>query len=77
MLSFLRSAVYRGVNGVYYLGGSGQAALSYPDVTPDPSLGQAHMVFQVQDGTSRLLGPAPYGDLSVFRTPPWARRRSA
>lgn len=77
VLSFLRTTVYRGVNGVYYLGGSGQAALSYPDVTPDPSLGQAHMVFQVQDGTSRLLGPAPYGDVSVFRTPPWAGRRSA
>ncbi|MFN8146997.1 MAG: ABC transporter substrate-binding protein [Candidatus Nanopelagicales bacterium] len=77
VLSFLRSTVYRGVNGVYYLGGSGQTALSYPDVTLDPSLGQAHMVFQVQDGTSRLLGPAPYGDVSAFRTPPWAGRRTA
>ncbi len=77
VLSFLRSTVYRGVNGVYYLGGSGQAALSYPDVTPDPSLGQAHMVFQVQDGTSRLLGPAPYGDVTAFRAPPGARRRPA
>lgn len=75
--SFLRSTVYRGVNGVYYLGGSGQTALSYPDVTPDPSLGQAHMVFQVQDGTSRLLGPAPYGDVRAFRAPPWARPRPA
>jgi branched-chain amino acid transport system substrate-binding protein len=77
VLSFLRSTVYRGVNGAYFLGGSGQSALSYPDVTSDPSLGQAHMVFQVQDGTSRLLGPAPYGDVSAFRTPPWSGRRPA
>ena len=73
VLGFLRSTVYRGVNGVYYLGDSGQTALSYPDVTPDPSLGQAHTVFQVQNGQSRLLGPAPYGDLSLFRPPRTAR----
>jgi len=74
---YLRSTVYRGVNGVYYLGGSGQAALSYPDVTPDPSIAQAHMVYQVQDGRPRVLGPAPYGDLSAFKTPPWFGKNSA
>lgn len=74
VLAYLRSAVHRGVNGVYYLGGSGQSALSYPDVTPDPSLGQAHTVFQVQSGRSQLLGPAPYGDLTAFRPPPAFRR---
>lgn len=77
ILTHLRSAVHRGVNGVYYLGGSGQSALSYPDVTPDPSLGQAHTVFQVQHGVSRLLGPAPYGNLSLFRPPPRSQRRPA
>jgi branched-chain amino acid transport system substrate-binding protein len=74
---YLRSTVYRGVNGVYYLGGQGQSALAYPDVTPDPSLGQAHMVFQVQEGASRLLGPAPYGRVEAFRTPPWVARGTA
>jgi branched-chain amino acid transport system substrate-binding protein len=74
---YLRSTVYRGVNGVYYLGGPGQAALSYPDVTPDPSIAQAHMVYQVQDGRPRVLGPAPYGSVSAFRTPPWFGHRSA
>jgi branched-chain amino acid transport system substrate-binding protein len=74
---YLRSVVYRGVNGVYYLGGPGQAALSYPDVTPDPSIAQAHMVYQVQDGRPRVLGPVPYGDVGAFRTPPWFGRRSA
>ena len=74
---YLRSSVYRGVNGVYYLGGPGQAALSYPDMTPDPSIAQAHMVYQVQDGRPRVLGPAPYGDVSAFKTPPWFGRKSA
>jgi len=74
---YLRSTVYRGVNGVYYLGGPGQAALSYPDVTPDPSIAQAHMVYQVQDGRPRVLGPAPYGDLKAFKTPPWFGKHSA
>lgn len=74
--SYLRSVVYRGVNGVYFMGRSGQTTLSYPDATLDPSLGQAHMVFQLQDGESRLLGPSPYGDIRAFRNPP-ARRRSA
>ncbi len=58
--AFLRSTVYRGVNGVYFMGRSGQTTLSYPDVTLDPSLGQAHMVFQVQGRSSTLLGPSPY-----------------
>ncbi len=74
---YLRSVVYRGVNGVYYLGGPGQAALSYPDVTPDPSIAQAHMVYQVQDGRPRVLGPVPYGDVGAFRIPPWFGRRTA
>jgi len=77
VLTYLRSTVFRGVNGVYYLGAPGQSALSYPDVTPDPSLGQAHMVFQVQNGESRVLGPSPYGDITAFRTPPWFSKTSA
>ncbi len=66
---------YRGVNGVYYLGGDSHCALSYPDTTSDPSLGQAHLVLQVQDGASRVLAPALYAEAS-FRTPPWMWRPS-
>ncbi len=63
---------YRGVNGVYYLGGESHCALSYPDTTNDPSLGQAHLVLQVQDGESRVLAPGLYAE-AQFRTPPWMR----
>jgi branched-chain amino acid transport system substrate-binding protein len=70
----LRRAVHRGVNGSYYLGSVGQAALVFPEATPDPSLGQAHLVFQVQDGDHRILSPSPYSD-GHFRLPPWFSRR--
>lgn len=70
----LRSTIHRGVNGSYYLDGPGQAALAYPEHTPDPSIGQAHLVYQVQDGRQRILSPAPYSD-SAFRLPPWCRGR--
>ncbi len=61
---------YRGVNGVYYLGGEAHCALSYPDTTRDPALGQAHLVLQVQDGENRVLSPDMYAEAS-FRTPSW------
>lgn len=68
---YLRGTVHRGVNGVYFLGTEGQCALLYPDVTPDQSLGQAHLVYQVQDGRNTPLGPAPHGSTAAFRTPAW------
>ena len=61
---------YRGVNGVYYLKGESHCALSYPETTPDPSLGQAHLVLQIQDGRSRVLAPALYAE-AAFRMPSW------
>ena len=66
----LRRITWRGVNGTYFLGHDRQCGLSYPDETPDPSLAQAQLVFQIQDGRHRILDPAPYADGS-FRTPSW------
>jgi branched-chain amino acid transport system substrate-binding protein len=66
----LRRITWRGVNGTYVLGGERQCGLSYPDETPDPSLGQAHLVFQIQGAEQRILDPLPYADGS-FATPPW------
>ncbi|HEU4976498.1 MAG TPA: ABC transporter substrate-binding protein [Baekduia sp.] len=68
----LRRIAHRGVNGTYFLGDDRQTALAYPDETPDPSLGQAHLVFQVQDGGHRILHPLPYAD-GRFRPPSWFR----
>ncbi|MGW0954422.1 ABC transporter substrate-binding protein [Streptomyces sp. NPDC002545] len=66
----LRSVVHRGVNGAYFLGAPGQTNAAYPDENPDPSLAQAPLVYQVQDGISRAVHPAPYAE-AVFRLPPW------
>lgn len=70
----IRRGVHRGVNGSYFLDNPGQAGLAYPDATPDPSIGQAHLVFQIQHGRHRTLSPSPYAD-GVFRLPPWFRHR--
>lgn len=69
----LRHLRYRGVNGAYFLDNAEQSGLSYPDSTPDPSLGQAHLVLQVQDGDHKIISPVPYAE-SHFRPP---RLRSA
>jgi branched-chain amino acid transport system substrate-binding protein len=66
----LRRTIHRGVNGSYWLDNAGQCGLAYPDMTLDPSLGQAHLVFQVQGGEHRILSPGPYAE-SCFRLPPW------
>ena len=66
----LRRITWRGVNGTYFLGHDRQCGLSYPDETPDPSLAQAQLVFQIQDGRHRILEPAPYTEGS-FATPSW------
>jgi branched-chain amino acid transport system substrate-binding protein len=61
----LRRSRYRGVNGAYSLDNPAQSGLSYPYTTIDPSLGQAHLVFQVQDGEHRIISPAPYAEATV------------
>ncbi|GAA2178578.1 hypothetical protein GCM10009847_09280 [Leucobacter tardus] len=66
----LRDTVYRGVNGVYYFGDASQTTLTFPGRTADPSLGQAHLVFQIQQGKQRIIDPAPYAD-AAFTLPPW------
>jgi branched-chain amino acid transport system substrate-binding protein len=72
----LRRVRYRGVNGAYYLDNPEQSGLAFPDVTPDPSLGQAHLVFQVQNGRHRIISPPPYAE-SSFRPSHRLRGRSA
>ena len=68
-IEHLRSTILRGLNGVYYLGSPGQAALCYPYQTEDSSLGQALLIYQVQDGVPVALAPTPKGDLRRFRPP--------
>lgn len=55
----LRHVVHRGVNGVYIFDDPTQTNRAYPDQTVDPSIGQAHLVHQVQDGRHVLIAPRP------------------
>jgi branched-chain amino acid transport system substrate-binding protein len=66
----IRRVPFRGVNGAYSLDNERQSGLAYPDMIPDPSLSQAHLVLQVQDGRHRILSPAPYVEAG-FRPPSW------
>jgi branched-chain amino acid transport system substrate-binding protein len=66
----LRRVPHRGVNGSYFLDNERQSGLAYPDMTPDPSLSQAHLVLQVQDGHHRILSPSLYVE-AQFRAPSW------
>jgi branched-chain amino acid transport system substrate-binding protein len=64
----LRRMRYRGVNGSYFLDNAEQCGLGFPDTTSDPSIGLAHLVLQVQDGSHRIISPAPYAE-ARFRRP--------
>ena len=66
----IRTMIHRGVNGGYYMNNKGQVGLAYPTQTPDPSLGQAHLFFQIQDGAHRIIAPEPYIDVD-FKPAPW------
>jgi|UPI00056D051F branched-chain amino acid transport system substrate-binding protein len=69
----IRSVIHRGVNGAYYFDNVGQCAQSYPDTSIDPSISQAHLIFQIQAGQQRILSPSPYGEVD-FIMPPWIKR---
>lgn len=58
----LRSSQYRGVNGAYTFRSLGQSTEVYPLTCPDPSIAQAHLVFQIQNGRQRILWPQPYSE---------------
>ncbi|MCR1783950.1 ABC transporter substrate-binding protein [Nocardioides carbamazepini] len=64
----LRTLTHRGVNGPYHLGSADQTNRVYPDSAVDPSLGAAHLVFQVQHGRHRIIAPSPYAT-ARFRAP--------
>lgn len=66
----LRKSIYRGVNGAYFFGNSGQVGLTFPDDTQDPSISQAHLVFQIQRGRQTILSPSPYAE-GRFEMPEW------
>ena len=69
----LTSSAYRGVCGAYTFTNAGPGELTcipYPDETADPSIGMAHLTFQIQNGKQVLIAPDPYTTGS-FQLPEW------
>ncbi|CAN5398058.1 hypothetical protein BH11ACT6_BH11ACT6_07720 [soil metagenome] len=56
----LRSATYRGVNGAYSFHSETGVAVGFDDTGGDPSLAQAHVVYQIQGGRHEIISPRPY-----------------
>lgn len=69
----LAQTVYRGVCGAYSFtnGKPGElTCIPYPDETSDPSIGMAHLTFQIQNGKQVLIAPVPY-TTGNFQLPSW------
>lgn len=64
----LRSGTYRGVNGAYSFHPETGVAVGFDDTGGDPSLAQAHVVYQIQDGRHEIISPRPY-TTAEFRIP--------
>ncbi len=60
--------VHRGVTGGISF--KSHAGLAYPGQTPDPSIGQAHLIVQIQDGEHVVISPEPY-TTGEYQPPPW------
>ncbi len=72
----LKRNVMRGVSGGYWFGhDEANYCLAYPVETPDPSLGNPHLFFQIlpgEDGalSHQVISPPPYIQTSYVK-PPW------
>jgi branched-chain amino acid transport system substrate-binding protein len=67
----LKRNIHRGVSGGYWFGHEdANFCLSYPSEIADPSLGNPHLFFQIQDLTHQIIDPAPYINAEYVR-PPW------
>ncbi len=73
----IETGVHRGVTGGMSFGRyegdtfvQDHTVPSYPSETPDPSVGQPHIIVQVQNGAHKVIYPAPFTN-SDFQLPPW------
>ncbi|MDO4698833.1 MAG: ABC transporter substrate-binding protein [Pasteurellaceae bacterium] len=74
VLTGLRTLPYHGVNGNYYFAEENQTGLTYPDNTMDLSISQPHLIFQVQQGISKVIAPQLFAE-SRFQLPMWFNKR--
>jgi len=66
----LARMLYRGVSGTYNYNPGELTAIPFPDEVNDPSLGMAHLTFQIQDQSQVLVDPEPYIE-GEFQLPAW------
>lgn len=66
----IRKMPHYGVNGTYYFGGGTQMGLTYPDNTKDLSISLPHLVYQIQQGYSKIIAPELFAN-TFFQLPPW------
>lgn len=64
---------FRGVNGSYTFAGEGQGTLALGTKSTDPSIAQAHTIFQIQRGRNILVDPLVYA-AGGFTPPSWLSR---
>ena len=66
----IKAITHRGVCGTYTFANVEQTPLSYPNMTDDAEAGQAHLIFQVQDGAHTIISPASHKQADL-RPAPW------
>ena len=66
----IKAIRHRGVCGMYSFDNDTHSGTSYPNMTDDPEAGQAHLIFQVQDGLHKIIAPAVVAE-SALRPAPW------
>jgi branched-chain amino acid transport system substrate-binding protein len=66
----IKAMSHRGVCGTYTFANPEQTPISYPNMTDDPEAGQAHLIFQVQDGAHTIISP-PTHKQADLRPAPW------
>lgn len=64
------SVIWRGTTGSISF--ENHTGRQFPAQTPDASLGQPHIIVQIQDGQQKVVSPAPYTS-GTFVLPSWMR----
>jgi branched-chain amino acid transport system substrate-binding protein len=64
------SVIWRGTTGSISF--ENHTGRQYPAQTPDASLGQPHIIVQIQDGVQKVVSPTPFTS-GTFVLPPWMK----
>ena len=67
----IKAVKYRGTCGLHTFANDTNSGTSYPKQTDDPEAGQAHLIFQAQDGAHTIIPPKPFNQAEL-RPVPWA-----